>query len=61
MICGICYDENHRSHKIKPLKMVISNSKKYLQGLTPLTLDVEKLKVSIGDTRGKLMASFADF
>jgi hypothetical protein len=41
--------------------MVISNSKKYLQGLTPLTLDVEKLKVSIGDTRGKLMASFADF
>ena len=61
MICGICYDESHRSHKIRPLKLVISNSKKYLQGLTPLTLDVEKLKASIGETRSKLMASFGEF
>jgi hypothetical protein len=61
VICGICYDEAHRDHKIRPLKMVISNSKKYLQGLTPLTLDVEKLKASIGETRGKLMVSFGEF
>lgn len=61
MICGICYDEHHRSHKIRPLKLVISNSKKYLQGLTPLTLDVEKLKASIGETRSKLMGSFGEF
>jgi hypothetical protein len=61
VICGICYDEHHRNHKIRPLKLVISNSKKYLQGLTPLTLDVEKLKASIGDTRNKLMASFGEF
>jgi hypothetical protein len=61
VICGICYDEHHRSHKIRPLKLVISNSTKYLQGLTPLTLDVEKLKASIGETRNKMMASFGEF
>jgi hypothetical protein len=61
VICGICYDEQHRSHKIRPLKLVISNSTKYLQGLTPLTLDVEKLKASIGETRNKMMASFGEF
>ena len=44
VICGICYDEEHRDHKIRPLKVIISNSKKYLEGLTPLTLDVDVLK-----------------
>lgn len=61
VICGICYDEEHRDHKIRPLKVIISNSKKYLEGLTPLTLDVEKVKASITETRSKLMLSFNDF
>jgi hypothetical protein len=61
VICGICYDEEHRNHKIRPLKLIISNSKKYLEGLTPLTLDVEKVKASINETKSKLMTSFDDF
>ena len=47
IICGICYDEGHRNHKIRPLKLIINNSLKYLEGLTPLSLDVEKLRGSV--------------
>lgn len=39
IICGICYDENHKNHKIKPLKMVINRSKNYLEQLTPMNID----------------------
>ncbi len=60
VICGICYDEEHRNHKIRPLKLIINNSKKYLQGLTPLALDAEKVKASIKATQSKLIASFDD-
>ena len=61
VICGICYDEEHRDHKIRPLKFIINTSKKYLEGLTPLTLDVDKVKTSISETRSKLLASFEQF
>ena len=61
IICGICYDEAHRNHKIKPLKVIINNSKKYLEGLTPLALDVEKVKASITGTRDSLLAAFDEF
>lgn len=47
VICGICYDEAHRAHKIRPLKLIINNSLKYLEGLTPLSVDFDKLKGSI--------------
>jgi hypothetical protein len=47
IICGICYDEQHKNHKIKPLKIVITQSKKYLSHLTPVNLDTTKIKASI--------------
>ena len=56
----MCYDEEHRNHKIRPLKVIINNSKKYLQGMTPLALDAEKVKTSIKTTQAKLIATFDD-
>ena len=61
VICGICFDQEHRGHNIKPLKIIINNSKKYLQQVTPLTLDVEKLKVNIKQTQNKLLSSYEQF
>ena len=61
IICGICYDEGHRDHKIRPLKLIINNARKYLDGLTPLSLDINKLRTSVRDTKSKLLATFADF
>lgn len=61
IICGICYDEAHRNHKIKPLKLIINNSKKYLEGLTPLALDVEKVKTSVSNTKDNLLKTFDEF
>ncbi len=58
VICGICYDEDHKNHKIKPLKMVINNSKKYLEQLTPMNIDVNKVKSSINETREKLLLKY---
>lgn len=61
IICGICYDESHRSHKIRPLKLIINNAKKYLSGLTPLSLDIDKLRTSVKDTKSKLLTTFTEF
>lgn len=61
IICGICYDESHRNHKIKPLKMIINHSKKYLQQLTPMAIDVEKVKGSVNETKSKLLLTFDEF
>lgn len=44
VICGICYSENHKSHNIKPLKIVINNSRKYLEQLTPMNIDGGEIK-----------------
>lgn len=60
VICGMCYDEEHRNHKIRPLKVIINNSKKYLQGMTPLALDSQKVKSLIKTTQAKLITSFDD-
>lgn len=60
VICGMCYDDGHRNHKIRPLKVIINNSKKYLQGMTPLALDAEKVKTLIKTTQAKLITSFDD-
>ena len=43
------------------MKLIINNSLKYLQGLTPLSLDVEKLRGSVLETKTKLLATFGDF
>lgn len=56
----MCYDDGHRNHKIRPLKVIINNSKKYLQGMTPLALDAEKVKTLIKTTQAKLITSFDD-
>jgi hypothetical protein len=61
VICGICYDESHRSHKIKPLKLIINNSKKYLDALTPLHLDVGKIKESLRATKDSMITSYSQF
>jgi esterase/lipase len=61
IICGICFDEEHRSHKVKPVKVIINSSKKYLQHLTPTNFDVDKIRQSVIDTRNKLLNSFDDF
>ena len=44
VICGICYSEEHQSHKIKPLKIIINNAKKYLSQLTPVNIDEKSIK-----------------
>jgi hypothetical protein len=59
IICGICYDQTHRDHKIRPLKLIINNSQKYLDSLTPLHLDVNKLKQSIRAAKDKMIASYS--
>jgi hypothetical protein len=41
--------------------MIINNSKKYLQHLTPMAIDVEKVKGSVNETKSKLLLSFDDF
>lgn len=61
IICGICLDEEHRAHKVKPVKVIINSSKKYLQHLTPTNFDVEKIRHSVINTRDKLLASFDQF
>jgi hypothetical protein len=61
VICGICYDEEHRNHKIRPLKMIINNSKKYLSQLTPMSFDLEKVRSSVTTTRDKLLATYDEF
>ena len=61
IICGICYDEQHKNHKIKPLKIVISQSKKYLSHLTPVNIDTAKIKVSVEETKTKLLEKFSAF
>lgn len=47
VICCLCYDEEHKGHKIRPLKLVIERSKKYLSSMTPLALDSHKIKETI--------------
>ena len=44
VICGICYNEEHCGHKIKPLKMVINNAKKYLNQMTPVNIDSKSIQ-----------------
>ena len=61
IICGICFDESHRNHKIRPLKLIINNSQKYLTGLTPLSLDVEKIRATIKETKTKVLTSYEEF
>lgn len=61
IICGICYDEGHKGHKIKPLKVIINQSKKYLQQLTPMNIDANKIKTSINDTKAKMIEKFNKF
>ncbi len=61
IICGICYDEEHKGHKIKPLKMVINHSKTYLKDLTPLDLDTAGLKEIISNTKGDMMKGMDEF
>jgi len=38
--------------------MIINNSKKYLSQLTPMSIDVEKVKASVTETRSKMITSF---
>ena len=51
----------HKNHKIKPLKIVINSSKKYLSQLTPMNIDSVQLKKSIEETKGKLIEKFDSF
>jgi hypothetical protein len=41
--------------------MIINNSKKYLQQLTPMAIDVEKVKGSVNETKSKLLLTFDEF
>ena len=59
VICGICYDQAHRNHKIRPLKLIINNSKKYLDTLTPLHLDVPKMKEAIRTAKAKVIDKYS--
>jgi hypothetical protein len=61
IICGICYDESHKTHKIKPLKIIINQSKKYLQQLTPMNIDSTKIKASINETKTLMIEKFNKF
>ena len=61
IICGICYDESHKNHKIKPLKVVINQSKRYLEQLTPMNIDSSKIKISIEETKTRLIEKYSKF
>jgi hypothetical protein len=41
--------------------MIINHSKKYLQQLTPMAIDVEKVKGSVNETKSKLLVTFDEF
>jgi hypothetical protein len=58
VICGICYNESHKKHKIKPLKIVINNSRKYLENLTPMKGDPKELKVKINQKKKAIFAKY---
>lgn len=61
MICCLCYDEEHKGHKIRPLKLVIERSKKYLSSMTPLALDSSKIKETITSSESELLKRYSEF
>jgi hypothetical protein len=61
VICCLCYDEEHKGHKIRPLKLVIERSKKYLSSMTPLALDSSKIKETITTSESELLKKYAEF
>jgi hypothetical protein len=61
VICGICYNEEHKNHKIKPLKIIINNSRKYLEHLTPMNIDGKQIKESILEQKNSILAKYDEF
>lgn len=43
------------------MKVIINQSKKYLQQLTPMNIDSTKIKTSINDTKANMIEKFNKF
>ena len=41
--------------------MIIHNSRKYLEQLTPMKIDVNTIKTAIGESKTKMLSRFDDF
>lgn len=61
VICGICYNEDHKDHKIRPLKLVINSSRKYLEQLTPMNINAQEIKDSINEQKKSILGKYDEF
>ena len=61
VICGICFNESHKDHKIRPLKLIINNAKKYLSHLTPVNMDSKAIQESIKNSQAAIMSKYDEF
>ena len=48
VLCAICLEEEHKGHKVKPLKIVMEQARKYFGGMAPTNLSIDNVKSIVG-------------
>lgn len=61
VMCGMCYNDGHKNHKIKPIKMVINGAEKYLSERTQISIDAKSVQDSIQTSKNNILTKYDEF